>query len=238
VTKFNSFNVSQKSIYGPQAIEYETETGFVLGPLASYKMRHDPRYLLFMLARYKTAAKYLRGKKNILEVGCGDGFALPILLQEAEKVTAIDIEPDFITDNRRRFSDLSDITFKLHNILKNPMDNKFDAAISFDVYSSIPLENINEFFTNISNSIEHDGLFVLGVQNKIATVHSLPQNIVDQPSFPTYEDLKLRFETYFTNSFILSMNDETVHTGRETMAQYFIAIGVGPKLAQQVSSKK
>ena len=230
MTNSNSFNVSQQNIYGPQALEYQNETGFVLGPLASFKMRHDPRYLLFMLARYKTAAKYLRGKKNVLEIGCGDGFALPLLRQEAESVTAIDIEPDFIDDNQKRFADLNGITFRLHNILENPMDNKFDAAVSFDVYSSIPLERADDFFTNIRSSINNDGLFVLGVQNKMATAHSLPQNILDQPNFPTYEELQLKFETYFSNSFILSMNDETVHTGRETMAQYFIAIGIGPKL--------
>ena len=50
--------------------------GFYLGPINGESMTRDPKHLLFVLSRYKFAAKILRNCQTILEVGCGEGLGL------------------------------------------------------------------------------------------------------------------------------------------------------------------
>ncbi len=76
-------------------IQFDTlaEKGPVrLGPSASHLWRSDPRHLLFLLARYKFCAKMLAGRSMVLEVGCGDGFGMRIVLQEVGFVHGIDFD--------------------------------------------------------------------------------------------------------------------------------------------------
>ena len=82
---------------------------------------------------------------------------------------------------------------------------------------------------NISNSLHNNGVFILGTQNKNTTKFGNPKNHLDQPNFKTYEELNLLICRYFSNVIILSMNDETIHTGKRSTAQYFIGIGLSPK---------
>ena len=64
--------------------------------MASHLWRTDPRHLSFTLARYKHVAKFLHGKKNALEIGCGDGFAAGIVQQEVSVVHGLDFDNNFI----------------------------------------------------------------------------------------------------------------------------------------------
>ena len=105
---------------------------------------------------------------------------------------------------------------------------KLDAAFCFDVLSSIPKRFENRFLGNIANSLK-DGILVIGTQNKLATRYSKLKNIQEQPNFKTYDQLNKSLLKHFNNSLILSMNDETVHTGKRETSQYFIAIGIGVK---------
>ena len=53
-----------------------------LGLMTSQLYRDDPKHLVFQLSRYKFAAKMLSGLKNVLEVGCGDGFSTKLIRQK------------------------------------------------------------------------------------------------------------------------------------------------------------
>lgn len=75
-----------------------------LGPTASHLWRNDARHLSFLLARYKFCSKILAGKKNVLEVGCGEGFGLRIVLQTVERIHGIDFDPLFIEWAEKQYS--------------------------------------------------------------------------------------------------------------------------------------
>ena len=64
-----------------ETFAHYTKHPYVLGPLASMTQQKDPKHNLFTLARYKFCAKMLVGKKQLLEVGCGDGFGFEIALK-------------------------------------------------------------------------------------------------------------------------------------------------------------
>ena len=71
-------------------------------------------------------------------------------------------------------------------------------------------------------------IFVVGTQNKNIQHHGNPRNHIDQPNLKYFEELNSLLSDFFENVIILSMNDETIHSGKRETAQYFLAIGVSP----------
>ena len=84
-------------------IAFNEERGYIpLGLLKSREWIEDPRRMLFSMSRYKFVGKLFSGRKNVLEVGCGDGFNAPLVLQEVENLTLTDFCEEFIEDARAR----------------------------------------------------------------------------------------------------------------------------------------
>ena len=73
-----------------------------LGPTTSHLWRSDPRHLGFLLARYKFCAKMLAGRHSVLEVGCGDGFGMKVVLQEVDFVYGVDFDTLFIERSKEQ----------------------------------------------------------------------------------------------------------------------------------------
>lgn len=201
--------------------------GRVLGPRASYSVIHDARHLLFVLARYKFAAKILAGKKRILEVGCGDAFGSPIVAQVAEQVLCIDIDPRLIEGNRQRLADIEKLSFDVLDITEKAPAGRFDAAYSIDVLEHIPAAAEAAYFDNLCACLEQDAVFVVGTPNieaeRFASKpgHSPHVNLKDE------QTLRETLGRRFRNVFVFSMNDEVVHTGFSPMAHYLMGVGVG-----------
>ena len=217
-------------LYEEHIKEYYENNEKWMGPLVSYKWRHDPRYLVFMLSRYKHASKFLRGKSSVVDFGCGDAMGLPILNQEVPRVHGVDTESLIIEDNIERDVLNNSITLELHNMITDgPLEKKYNSGVSFDVLSSIPVESEDIFMQNICSSLDDDAIFVLGAQNKNSTKYSFEKSQAYQSNFKNYDEMHYFFSKYFHNQIILGMNDEVIHTSRETMTQYFIVLGITPK---------
>ena len=71
-----------------------------LGAMNSYVWRKDPKRLVFSLARYKFVSKIIEGKKNVAEVGCGDGLGSRIVKQTVGNLLITDLDPYFIDSFR------------------------------------------------------------------------------------------------------------------------------------------
>ena len=217
-------------MYEDHFAEYDPEVENWVGPLAAYKWRHDPRYIVFMLTRYKVASKILRGKKSVVDIGCGDAFGFPILLQEIPRVHGVDIEPSVIDDNRQRGVLPHTVSFELHNIIEDgPLGKLYESAVSFDVLTSVSRSDEKALMTNVCNSLNDDGIYIIGTQNVNSRSYSHAKSHQDQDNFKDYDELNDVMSKYCHNVIIFGMNDETLHTGRETMTQYFLAVGVGPR---------
>ena len=63
----------------------------LLGSYASYEWMNDPKHLLFKMSRYKFVSKMLNGKKNVLEIGAGDGFASKIVSEVVKNLDLCDV---------------------------------------------------------------------------------------------------------------------------------------------------
>lgn len=201
------------------------EKSFLMGNGIAWAFHDDPRHVLFTLSRYKFVAKMFDGLDNVLEIGCGDGFASRLVLQQVKKLTAIDIDPNFIDNAINRNIKDWHITFKTHDILDDgPVFNNFDAAFSLDVIEHIKKNKHDLFLKNICKSLSTSGILIIGHPSIESQAYASPQSKLGHVSCMSQIELKQTLNKYFENVFIFSMNDELVHTGFSKMSHYNLAL--------------
>jgi len=200
-----------------------------LGPWTSYSLLDDPKHMCFVLSRYKFCAKMLEGRGHVLEVGCGDGFGIPIVAQVVKRVLAIDSEKRLVDSSKERLSRIKHIEFLHLNIFKEVPQEIFVAAFSLDVIEHLDPDLNDRFLNNQCQCLSQDGVCIVGTPNITAHQYAKERNIVQHINLKSHKILRQQMEGYFKNVFMFSMNDEVVHTGFGPMAHYLFAMGVGLK---------
>ena len=202
-----------------------------MGPWTSHIWRHDPRHMSFLLARYKFVAKMLAGRESVMEVGCGDAVGTPIVLQTVKKVHGVDFEPLVLNDAIERYKreGVSNASFAVHDMLKQPVPGTFDAAFSLDVIEHIPFKDEATFIDNMVASLKPLGVLIVGTPNITANEYASEGSKAGHINLKSGKTLHDAVARRFHNVFSFSMNDEVVHTGYSPMAHYLIAMGVGVK---------
>lgn len=190
----------------------------------------DPKRLAFVLSRYKFVAKMLNGAGRVLEVGCGDGWPIRIVLQEVGSVHGVDIDPVFIQDMKEREDPKYPFTFEVHDMLSGPIRQApFDAAYSLDVLEHIEQAQERLFMQNFCASITDKAPAIIGMPSLESQQYASPLSKVGHVNCKSGKDLKALMLDYFDHVFMFSMNDEVVHTGYFPMAQYLFALCTGKK---------
>ena len=199
-----------------------------LGLSVNYAWHDDPKHVLFTLARYKFVAKMLAGKHNVLEVGCGDAFGTRLVQQTVQHVTAIDFDPVFIKDVESRVVPSWPLTCFVHDILDGPVAGVFDGIYSLDVLEHIDPARELVFIKNLLLSLGSNGTLILGTPSRQSQVYASPLSAAGHVNCKTGEQLRVLLDGFFQNVFMFSMNDETVHTGFQSMANYLLAVACNP----------
>ena len=215
--------------YNRQVILRNTLGASKLGLTTNQLWHDDPRHLLFVLARYKFVSKMLSGKKNVLEVGCGDAFGSRIVLQEIENLHAIDFDSTFVKDVNDRKEKKWEFKCTEHDMLSGPVTGHFDAAYSLDVLEHIKKEEEYQFLTNVVDSLEENGVLIIGTPSIQSQTYASPPSKEGHINCKSYHELKELIGCFFENVFLFSMNDEVVHTGFYPMAHYLFCIGCTKK---------
>ena len=201
-----------------------------LGPAASHIWRTDPRRLGIVLARYKFCAKMLSGKDRVLEVGCSDGFAIRVVLQEVGSVHGVDFDPLYVEAARAYAEEEGPrCTFETIDIVRERPAGTFDAAYSLDVIEHIPAEYEHDALANIATALDPDGACLVGTPNVTATPYASRWSQEGHVNMKSGESLRVLMAAHFRNVVLFSMNDEVVHTGFTPMAHYLLAMGIGPR---------
>ena len=202
------------------------------GVLKNLEWHEDPRRLLFSMARYKFVAKMLSGRDRVLEVGCGDAFCAPIVLQEVRHLTATDFDPVFIEDARARMADPWRFEAVVHDFTAGPLSGApFDAAYSLDVLEHIPAEQEDAVLASVVSCLTPQGVMIVGMPSLESQAYASPGSKAGHVNCKTAPDLKAVMARHFDNVFLFSMNDEVVHTGYHKMAHYILALCCGPRPA-------
>ncbi len=212
-------------------IEFAEARGAVsLGLLKSREWISDPRRFLFSQARYKFAAKMLSGRKRVIEIGCGDAFNAPIIMQEVEHLTVTDFDPEFIRDAEERVPSEYPYEALVHNFLEGPMaDGPFDAAYALDVLEHIDAREEPRFLGNIMRCLAPDAIMIVGMPSLESQAYASEGSKAGHINCKTAPDLKALMENFFHSVFMFSMNDEVVHTGYHKLAHYIIALCAHPR---------
>lgn len=212
--------------------ESQEEVGLVtLGPMASYTWHHDPKRLLFVLSRYKFAARMLEGCRSVIEIGCGDGFASRIVRQHVDSLTLTDADPLMIEAAKSTSSVMYPVVPICHNFVTGSLSGAhvFDGAYLLDVLEHIPIEQEGIFFRNLSSSLTHDAKVVVGMPSAESQVFASQGSREGHINCKTKEELGLSLNTYFSSVSLFCMNDEVVHTGFARMANYVFGVCACPK---------
>src|SRR5690242_9525851 len=113
------------------------------------------------MSRYKFVSKMLAGSKNVLEIGCGDGFCSKIVSQEVESMLLTDIDSSFVEEAEKTTSKNPKIRTQVHNIIDCPLGEVFDAAYSLDVLEHVSPTDQDRFLLNTCLSLKRDGVLIL-----------------------------------------------------------------------------
>lgn len=200
-----------------------------LGLMSGWAYLDDPKRLTFMFARYKFVAKMLSGCQDVLEIGCGDAFFSRVVRQDVEKLTAVDFDPKFVEDARKRQSDLWPIEIAIHDMLKGPVQGSFDGAYSLDVLEHISPLDEDRFLRNIIASLTPHATLIIGTPSVQSQAYASAHSKIGHVNCKDQLDLKRLMRTYFNNVYAFSMNDEVVHTGYHAMAHYNLVLCCGKR---------
>ena len=212
-------------------VETFSDLGAVqMGPTASHSWRSDPRRLSFFLSRYKFCSKMLAGKKKVLEVGCGDGFGMRIVLQMVQYVHGVDFDPVFISWSKKhaRHERLS-CDFSILDITCDQPTGIYDSAYSLDLIEHLEPRKEHLFWSNICAVLEADAIFIVGTPNATSSMYASQWSQEGHINLQTHERLYTSMAKRFKNVLMFSMNDEVVHTGFYPMAHYLLCMGIGVK---------
>lgn len=201
-----------------------------LGVLKNWEWHDDPRRFLFSLARYKFVAKMFAGRQNVLELGCGDAFNARIVLQTVKQLTVADFDPVFIEDARSRMKEPWIFEAKVLDLLKDPIEGRYDGIYSLDVLEHIPQDREREVLTKICGALDPNGAVIIGMPSLESQAYASPPSKAGHINCKTMPDLNVLLGDFFHNVFMFSMNDEVVHTGYHKMAHYLFGLCAGKKV--------
>lgn len=197
-----------------------------LGLVSNSTWIKDPKRLLFSLSRYKFVSKLLHGRTNVLEIGCGDGWNAKLVNCSVKSLTLTDLDPVFVNNALQNSSEwLSHPVCLVHDFLKSPLLNGYDAAYCLDVLEHIDPAQEGKFIRNIYEScVEHSvvifGMPSLESQSYIAIDRRDPGHI----NCKSLYDLVATLNHYFPVVLPFSMNDEVLHTGHAPMSNYIFGV--------------
>lgn len=203
------------------------EKNIQLGPHSSYEWMNSRRALLFTAARYKFAMKmigniYDGGEKQILDLGCSDGYGTYFVAEHAKKVVGVDFDEEAIgfAMNHLESSNMSFI----QDDFMGKTYGKFDGVVSFDVLEHIYPENVKEYMNTVLQNMKDTGTFVVGTPSLESQQYSKENVKGAHVNVYRGEDLYHTLKQYFHNVYMFTQNDEIIHTGHFRMANYLIAV--------------
>jgi 2-polyprenyl-3-methyl-5-hydroxy-6-metoxy-1,4-benzoquinol methylase len=102
----------------------------------------------------------------------------------------------------------------------------FSGLACLDVIEHIEPVREKDFIHALSNSLDEDGIAVIGTPNLDARPYASPHSEIGHINNYDAERLRASLGSQFRHVFLFSMNDEMVHTGFDKLAHYLMALCV------------
>lgn len=206
----------------------EGESQINLGRYASYWFYKTPRRMLHSLTYYKFAAKLFGKNKRVLDIGCNEGFGTWVLAKECGFAHGVDFDQEAISVAQSNFNE-NIIKFTVQDVLQEPIKEKYDALVNFDVIEHIFPENVSHFFAAMKNCLTKEGVAIIGTPSLISQEFASEISKRGHVNIYSPQRLEEEMREHFEFVFMFSANDEVVHTGYLPLAHYLIAVGCKKK---------
>ena len=189
--------------------------------------------VLIKLARYKFAARLLKKKDDVLEVGSGTGVGAMFLSQHVSRVTGLEIRPHEYEAACAVTSKIKNVEFHLRSLFDYDLSRQHDAVVSLDVIEHFSEADGHKFISRIAQHCNPTGMVIIGTPS----IHSYPyqskySRAAHIKCYDQHELVSL-MDNYFGRTLAFSMNDELVHTGNPKLAWYYLVIGLLPRPASK-----
>lgn len=200
------------------------------GGMSRQAYEDDPKRLAFTLARYKHVAKILDGFGHVLEVGCGDGFGARIVRQHVGALTAIDVDARSIEEAERAHSERWPVEFLNLSIrdaaqeVSTSQTEKYDAVYALDVLEHITPDG--EFLRGLCAVAP---VAVVGTPSLEAQRYASEMSKLGHVNCYSGVVLRARLREFWAQVFLFTMHDEVLGTSFLPMAQYLLALCIGPR---------
>jgi len=157
--------------------------------------------------------KYIKEGDNVLDFGCGSGWASFEIHYTIPNLTILGIDQgkDAIDYCNRcaKASELTNITFVASegDYLDN-IEDKFDVVVSFNVFDVIPDEVIDTILPRLQKSVKNGGYLLVGINPE------LPDDILAKIGF-------VKKDGRMYKDGIMRANDKTLDQWKDYFSKYF-----------------
>lgn len=153
-----------------------------------------------LLSAYVFSQKYIKG--DVLELGCGEGRGIDIILRKSKSFTAIDKIKDVIEKLSLKYKDNVFISSNFPP-LSDIEDNSFDTIISFQVIEHI--QDDTQYISEIERILRPGGVALITTPNIKMTLTRNPWHVREYTS----EELNNLCRKYFSQVDVLGISGNT-----------------------------
>jgi SAM-dependent methyltransferase len=160
-----------------------------------------------MIARHFCAYRFAKDyvfNKDILDIGCGEGYGSYFLSEVAKKVVGIDYDKKIIDYAKNKYHKDNLIFYAIDVEELGSFNNRFDTLCAFQVIEHI--QNTKLFLENIKNLLNDNGIFICSTPNRL---DASPNSDTPLNKFHVKEYLWNEFrellETYFSKVEIVGL---------------------------------
>jgi len=184
-------------------------------PSKSYKLKYSNSDLKFNELDYALSESFIKNKKKILDVGCGEGYLLNFFLKKEYKCYGVDITNYGVKNHNAHI--LNKIIFQKKDINNNDFfeNEKFDVIFLINVAEHVI--DYKKLFKNINDKLNKNGIFIIKVPNEYDLVHTwyIQQNKIPKEALEIFNPL--HHLNYFSknsliNSVTNNMDVKTIKT--------------------------
>jgi 2-polyprenyl-3-methyl-5-hydroxy-6-metoxy-1,4-benzoquinol methylase len=121
---------------------------------------------------YELALHHLRPRDRVLDVACGEGFGVRMMVGRCAHVVGVDLDEQSI-DAARVADDMGDGDYLVANATEMPFaDGAFDAVVSFETLEHVP---VHPFLREIRRVLKPGGLLLLSTpQSRLGDIPFTP----------------------------------------------------------------
>lgn len=191
-----------------------------LGQMHAASFETDPKHLGFVLRRYHFVARMLRGAKEVIEIGSGDGTGANIVRPAVGMLVLSDAEPQ------------QHLTVKWNPVdgkCPGPQLGRFDAAYSLDVLEHVAPTDEDKFFRNIIATLKPHGTVIIGSPSLESQPYASELSRRYHVNCKTGQQMCETLSRHFRNVFLFGMNDYALNDGFDQMCHYRIALCTGAR---------